>query len=467
MKALSRCLTLGIALAVSSPFTQADTLADIFELAVQNDATLKAAEATYRANLETANIARAALLPQITATASRSESDTDSEGFSRTTLTSTSSNLDTTTKSWDATLNQTLFDLSAWYTFRSGKQTSAQAEAQFAADQQNLIVRVAEAYFNVLRALDNLSASKAEERATQRQLEQTQQRFDVGLIAITDVHEAQAAFDLAVVQRLTDEGALGTAYEALSVLTGQTHANLHLLSEEYPVINPEPLSREEWVEFALANNYSLKAALLKAEAALETARAKKMGHAPTLTAQIRYSDDDTDGDFSDLNSNAQFPLDSTSDGTTWSVNLKVPIFAGGATSAQRRQAYEQFNNARQTEINTRRTVVQQTRSLHLNVTTDVQRVKARSQAIVSSRSALEATQAGYEVGTRNVVDVLQAQRTLFAALRDYANSRYDYVVNLLKLKQQAGTLTPDAIYQLNQWLVTPDAPTATDFDSAS
>lgn len=468
MKVLSHystVLTLAISSSLFTQYSLGDTLADIFELALENDPTLKAAEATYRANLETEKITRSALLPQINATYSYSETDTDSSGSSRTGnfISTTDSNTDIETDSWGASLSQTLFDLSAWYTFRGGKETTRQAEAQLAADQQDLIVRVAEAYFNVLRALDNLEASKAEERATQRQLEQTQQRFDVGLIAITDVHEAQAASDLAVVQRLTDEGALGTAYEALTVLTGKSHSNLHLLNEDYPVINPEPMSRDQWVQFALENNYSLKAALYRAESALQQARSRKMGHAPTVTAQVAYSDDDTNGDYTDFINDNQFPLDSESDGTTWSINFNLPIYSGGGVSAQRRQAYEQFNAARQDEINTRRSVVQQTRTEHLNVITDVQRVKARSQSIISSRSALEATQAGYEVGTRNVVDVLQAQRVLFAALRDYANSRYDYILDLLQLKRQAGNLTPQDIYNLNKWLVPPDAPKASNF----
>jgi outer membrane protein len=458
---ISRVIVLA-ALSTSSSALWADTLSDIYELALKNDATLKAAEATYRANIETENQGLSSLLPQITATASHSEFDRDTEGFNSNTLQSTLSNRDTETDGWSATLNQTLFDLSKWYTFKGGKESTKEAKAQLAADQQSLIVRVAEAYFDVLAEVENLKASKAESRANKRQLEQTQQRFDVGLIAITDVHEARAAYDLSVVQVLTDIGNLGTAYEALTVLTGQTHDNLWLLNSDYPVINPEPMARDEWVQFALENNFSLKAAGYGSEIALQNAKSKKMDHAPTLDASITYSDNDTTGNTTNLLNGNVTALDSITDGTNWSINLNVPIYSGGQVSSRRRQAYEQYNATFQNEINTRRTVIQDTRSLHLTVVTDVQRVKAREKAIISTQSAVDANQAGYEVGTRNVVDVLQAQRALFASIRDHATTRFNYVVNILKLKEQAGTLSPQDIVDLNKWLVAAKAPTAND-----
>ena len=450
----------------ASQLSFADTLADIYELALKNDATLKTAEATYRANIESENQAFSALLPQINAYASHSESDIDSDGsssFGGTVIPTSSTNRDAETDSWSISLNQNLFDLPVWFSFQQGKELTKQAEAQLAFDQQDLIVRVAEAYFNVLRSIDNLEAAKAEERATKRQLEQTQQRFDVGLIAITDVHEARAVYDSTVVQRLTDEGNLGTSYESLMVLTGQPHANLWLLSKDFPVADPDPISRDEWVQFALKNNNALKASIFAMQAAQENASSKKMGHAPTLTASIAYSDTDTEGDLEDLTTSTSNPFDSQSDGTTWSIDFKLPIFSGGRVSAQRRQAYEQYNAAMENKIQTQRTVIRNARAQHITVVTDVQRVKARQQAIVSTSSALDATQAGYEVGTRNIVDVLQAQRALYSSIRDYANSRYDYVINMLKLKRAAGTLTPQDIYAINQWMVEPGAPTANQY----
>jgi len=436
----------------------ADSLSSIYELALQNDASLKAAEATYRANIETENSSRAALLPQISANAYYSDTSSDSDAvrlIGPTSLpTSTSSEFDG--DGYGLSLSQTLFDLSAWFRFQSGKETSKQAKAEFASAQQELIIRVTQAYFNVLTARETLEATRAEERAVKRQLEQTQQRFDVGLIAITDVHEARAVYDSTVARRLGDEATVGTALEALTVLTGQTHNSLAQLRDDFPVTEPSPSDRSEWVQFALDNNFDLKAALYAAQAAQQNAKSRKADHLPTLTGRLSYNEDTSDGS-NDILISGQAPFSSPIDDTTETeqirIELSVPLFSGGNVSAARRQAYQQYNATLQQSIFRQRQVVQQVRSLHLTVSTDVQRIKARKQGIVSAESALDATKAGYEVGTRNIVDVLQAQRSLFAAIRDYANARFEYVQNMLKLKQQAGTLSPDDIYNLEKWLI--------------
>ena len=177
---------------------------------------------------------------------------------------------------------------------------------------------------------------------------------------------------------------------------------------------------------------------------------------PTITGSMSYYDNISDSDFTgtDINSNQPFtsPSENEQDGHTIGVQLNVPIFTGGLVSAERRQAYQQFIQASENYTNTQRNTVQQARSQHLQVITNTARTKARNQAITSAKSALEATQAGYEAGTRNIVDVLIAQRTLFQAKRDYANARYDYIGSLLRLKEVAGQLSPDDIYQLNAWL---------------
>ncbi len=452
MKPILRPIIASFIIFTGSTFSYGETLSEIYELAIKNDATLKAAEATYRSNLEFEKQALSTILPQINATASYGEQDEDKIGFNSETLLSTETTRESDQTIYSISLTQNIFNLSAWFGFKQGKETTLQAKAQLASDQQSLIVRVAEAYFDVLSARDNLEASKAEERATKRQLEQTQQRFDVGLIAITDVHEARAVFDNTVVQRLTDEGNLGTAYESIQVLTGREHANFWQLNEDFPVVDPDPMSRSEWVDFALKNNYSLKASLHAMEAAHQNAKARKMQHAPTVTGSYQYSDNETNTDLTNVPDGV---LDSESDGASWRVELRVPLFSGGMVSSQRRQAYEQYNTALQNNILTQRNVVNGTRASHIIVVTDVQRVKARSQAIVSTTSALDATQAGYEVGTRNIVDVLQAQRSLYNSIRDYANSRYGYVINMLTLKQRAGILSPQDIYDINKWMVAP------------
>jgi outer membrane protein len=446
---------------------QADTLREIYELALENDAQLKAAEATYNANLEVERVGLSALLPQVNGNYRYTDSDTDTDAESVEFSTGSpvpidvSTNLDIDNKGYEVALQQALFDLPAWFNFREGAQRSKEAEATFAADQQDLIVRVVETYLGVLRAQDNLEASQARERAFKRQLEQTQQRFEVGLIAITDVHEAQAGYDLARVERITDENDLNVATERLSVLTGRYHDNLYVLRSDFNIKPPVPAERADWVDFALEHNYRLSAAKYAEEAARNNSREFAAQHLPTVTGSASYSDFETRGDRTE-NPPSVFNLspDQDQDRTVYEVRVDVPLFSGGRVSAQRRQAAQQFIATRENRINLMRNTVTDTRSLHMTVINDVARVNARRLSIVSSQSALDATTAGYEVGTRNVVDVLNAQNTLFEAKRDYANARYDYVNSLLRLKQQAGLLSPEDIYRLDSELVAPAAPTA-------
>lgn len=457
-------LAIGLLLLSATP--HADNLQEIYELALQNDPVLKAAEATYRAGREARNLGLSPLLPQVGAQVEIGRDDT--KQVSKRVFPIAGSNMqsnsnyrvDQDDENYYLTVSQKLFDLPAWFGFKQGKALTRQAEAQFAADQQDLIMRTVEAYMLVLRAIDNLKSSRAEEAAFQRQLEQTQQRFDVGLIAITDVHEARAAYDLAVVNRLTDEGNLGIAYEGLSVLTGRDHANLWLLSDAFPVVQPEPRERERWVDLAVNGNFSLKAASYATQAAQDASQGSRAAHLPTLNGQFTMLDTHSDAHNKDRLLNSRFPTAADVEGNSLTITLQMPLYSGGGISAQRRQSYETFLATSETQNSVLRNTVQLARSLHLAVNTDVERVKARQQAIVSAQSALDATTAGYEVGTRNIVDVLNAQQLLSRAIRDYANSRYDYVVNLLRLRQQAGMLSPADVEALNKWLVEPGAATA-------
>ncbi|MEP5566232.1 MAG: TolC family outer membrane protein [Halioglobus sp.] len=459
---------LALTLSLGSFATRADSLLDIYELALENDAQLKSEEATYLANRERENLGLSALLPQIGADYSRSgsDSDTDSESLQfdesdNLVTIDTTTNNDTISEGFSVSLNQALFDLPAWFSFQSGKELTKQAEATFAGNQQNLIVRVVEAYLAVLRAQDNLEASKAQERAFERQLEQTQQRFEVGLIAITDVYEAQAAYDLSQVNRIVDENNVAVALEQLSVLTGQKHSNLSILKEDFEIKPPEPSDRASWVDFAMENNFALKAAKYGEEASRQNSKANALEHAFRVSGNYSYSDNETDGS-RDITPDTGFntsPFNST-DGDRWEVRVDLPLYSGGAISANRRKSAQEFNAARENRINLSRNTVTATRSLHMTVISDVSRVKARKQSIVSSKSALDATQAGYEVGTRNVVDVLNAQNTLFSSQRDYANSRYDYILDLLRLKEQAGLLSPDDVINLDSYMIVPAPPSA-------
>tara|TARA_R110001592_G_scaffold363352_2_gene684797 strand:- start:64348 stop:65766 length:1419 start_codon:yes stop_codon:yes gene_type:complete len=437
----------------------ANTLTGIYELALQNDPQLRAARAEFLAGTETQNISRARLLPQINAVGQYSEDEyegSSTQVLGQGAIFGRKGQTDSDAKNYSITLSQPIFDLPAWFSFQQGKELSQQAKLQFSADQQSLILRSADSYFEVLRTRENMETALAEEKAIKRQLEQTRERFEVGLLPITDVHEARAAYDNATVNTLEAKGALDIAFEGITVLTGQPHNELAGLMPEFPVTNPEPLNREEWVQFALQNNFSLQAARHARDAADENAKSKKYEYMPKLTGSMSYYDNRSSGDFrgTDVDSDQFFtsPSKTDQDGQSIGLELSIPIFTGGLVSAEKRQAFQQFIQLKENHISARRNTVQQARSQHLQVLTNRARVNARNQAITSAKSALEATQAGYEAGTRNIVDVLIAQRGLYQATRDYANARYDYIGSLLRLKEVAGQLSPDDIHQLNAWL---------------
>ena len=353
--------------------------------------------------------------------------------------------IDSETTAYNATLSQAIFDMPSWYNFQGAKKLSQSARAQFAADQQSLIIRVSQAYFTVLRAYDNLQTRNAEELAIQRQLEQTGERFEVGLLPVTDVHEAQAAFDDAAVNRLEARSAVNIAFEGLQVLTGQDHQVLAGLKDNFTASAPVPETNEDWVDLALANNFQLKVAELGKDAAYNQAKAAAAVRLPKISGRASYYDSDAEG------TNLGNPFESLQDGHQYVISISMPIWGGGV-DAQRRQAKQRSIQSAESYTAAKRNTVQSARSKHQSVITNAARVKARRQAITSADSALSATQAGYEVGTRNIVDVLVAQRTLYRAKRNYANARYDYILSMMALKEVAGQLSPEDIASLNAWL---------------
>jgi outer membrane protein len=437
------------------------TLAGIYELAIDNDLTIAEARAQFRVGDEERRLGRAGLLPQVQAGYGYRETDRESRGsFSAGgTLFPNATDTDADTDAWDVSLSQPLFDLPAWFRFRQGVQLSKQAEASFSLAQQDLVLRVVTAYFEVLRASANLTASRAQESALEAQLDQVRQRFDVGMVAITDVHEAKAAYDLAVALRITDEGQLGISREQLSVLTGRGHGDLWVLDDEFPVVDPEPASGEDWVAFAQRNNFDIQVAMHARDAAQRGARAAASEHLPKLDLALTYADTSTDVVQKNLVNGDRSTFPNDEEQTVIALNLTVPVFTGGFVSASRRQAAAVYDTRIAGYEGTVRLVTQETRGLHIRVMSDVARSRARAQAVTSTRSALEAAEVGYNVGTRNVVDVLDAQRDFFSAVRDYENSIIDYVQDLARLKRLAGTLSPDDVYELNRWLEKPPDPT--------
>ncbi len=437
---MKKLLTLSVAILASS-LTNAADLSTIYQQAASNDAEIAAARATREASGYGVGAARGALLPN--ANLSYSINNIDVEN-SEITSPGASKDKDYTQETFEVSASQTLFNLNSWYTYQAASAGDDAAARQLQLAEQQLLTRTAKAYFDVLRAQDNLSAAQAEEKAVKRSLEQTKQRFDVGLIAITDVHEAQAGYDLSYVNLLGQEASLDISYEALEQLTGQRFDNVSPLRAEVAMEMPEPVTVDAWVESGLAKYAGLRLAEANKNSVRLQRNATRSNHLPKVDLVARY----TEG------SQPFFNNDSVYNQTTKviGVQVSVPLLAGGSLYSQSKQAAKQYATAEYNLESERRSTKQNIRSLFRKVKTDVLNIKARKQAIVSAESALEATQTGYKVGTRNIVEVLNAQRNLFQAQRDYANARYDYIANLLNLKFYAGTLNENDITVLNGWL---------------
>jgi len=413
-------------------------LLDNYLLAQDNDPQLKAADATRLAQGETKDQSIALLLPNISlvANADKISSETKSNfAFNP------SRDEDFHSDGYSLTLIQPVYHHDHWVGLRQADATVGQAEADYGVAKQDLMIRLSSAYFTLLAAQDNLDFARAEKEATARQLEQAKQRFEVGLIAITDVHEAQAQYDLTVAQEISADNLLANSREALQEITGQYEQAPALLRAEIPLLSPDPIDIEQWVGKATEQNLGLKSAQFASSIANEEINRQRSGHYPVLdiVASKTHSD-----------SNSAFGSERDSDQV--SLQLNVPIFAGGAVNSRTREAAYRADAAKQVLLQTRRSVMRQTRSAYLGVVAEVSRVKALNQAVISSAKAYEATQAGFEVGTRTIVDVLLSQRELFRAKRDYARSRYDYILNTLLLKQAAGSLALPDIEAINTWL---------------
>lgn len=431
-----KTLCVGIIAAIS-PLTQAATLEEIYNLAVENDPQLGAAEAAFLSRNEVVTQSRAGILPTV---AIRGQTTDNRRILPDSPTVPTARYND---HGWQAVLNQPIFRLDSWYRFSQSKNIQSEARANFAAEQQALLVRVAESYFAILEAQAALTSSNAERDAVQRQLEQVQQRFDVGLVAITDVLESQAAYDTSTVTVIEAEGAQSTSFEPLARLTGQQFASVNGLQEEFPIKYPEPQDEDAWVETALTNNYSLSAARERLRSAEKGLKLAKTGHLPTVDAQVSWNHQ-VAGSI-DL-------IGAKVDQRVVALNVNVPLYQGGATRSRVKQAGFDLEAAQQNVDLIRRQVAENTRSLYTAISTDVARVRATLRGIESAQSALDATETGYEVGTRNIVDVLNAQRNLYLSQFRYASARYRYVLDTLRLKQVVGTLSPEDIYDLNRFI---------------
>jgi len=442
------------------PLASKTDLVSVYQQAVNNNADLAAARAQFRARQEVVPQSRAGLLPNLSAGAELSDTETDVD----TSMGSTS--LSRSGTAYQATLSQPIFRADRWFQLKAAEAVSEQAAIEYSIAEQDLILQSAQAYFAVLRAQDNLAAVKAEEAAFKRQLDQANERFEVGLSDKTDVLEAQAGFDTARANRSIAQRQVEDAFQALFTLTNREYVALEGIRHTLPVLAPVPNEAKAWVDTATRQNLNLLAVNYAVTAAEETLRQRRSGHAPTLDAVASYRKGDNDAlGFSNTQSIPGFDMPRyTGDVEQRSIGLQlnIPLYSGGLTTSQSREAYYQLSQSEQQRESLRRQVVEATRNLHRAVNTDIEQVQARRQSIISNQSALEATEIGYQVGTRNIVDVLDTQRRLYAAVRDYNNARYDYILDNLRLKQAAGTLNPDDLQQLAAYLK-PDYNPDTDF----
>jgi len=415
---------------------QATSLLEVYQQALQSDPRIHEAEARRLAALEAEPQARGLMLPQVNfsgdwtniqASGPGNFSDPDNPGG---TLPGTS-DTDIDDTNWNVSLRQTVFRWDQIVGLRQADKIVAKAEANREFAQQDLVVRVGQRYFDVLAAEDRLTSTHANRQAIARQLEQAKQRFEVGLIAITDVQESQAAHDQAVADEIAAKRVLATAREFLREITGQHVGTLSAPGDEFPMRAPNPAS--------------------------EAVSYRRNGHYPTIDLVARTGSRERDGGGTarldrDPNTPIPFSSFSESDSDTIGIEITVPLFSGGRTSSRVREAVYLHRAAREQLQRVTRETERSIRDSYLGVLSEMSRVEALKQAVASSQTALEATQAGFEVGTRTIVDVLDSQFALYRSITLFYQSRYDYLMNVLRLKQAAGNLQIQDLEEIDQWL---------------
>ncbi len=418
-------------------------LVQTYELGLQNDPQLQVMRAERDSVRESRPQALAQLRPTLSvsgdANRTYSKVKPSTSGMAYTTYSTGKSISDKTVFSLN--LNQPLYRKDYWIQLQQSDNQIAQAEANYETERQSLIMRIAQAYFDVLSAQDTLGFSHAEKKAILRQLEQAQQQFDVGLIAITSVHEAQAAYDKARADEIQAENELDDAWEALHEIIGDSEKRLARLTADLPLSRPVPDSIDQWSEIALQQNPKLVALRSATAVARQNIELQRAGHYPTLAIVGSHTI-----------SRSSAARASDSDTSSIGLQLNVPLYLGGGTTSRTRQARFDFEKAQQNLDRERRAVKRQVRDAYRGVVSSISRVEALKATTISAKSALEATEAGQEVGTRTMVDVLTEQRNLYRARRDYSFVRYDYILNGLRLKQAAGSLSRADLENITPWL---------------
>lgn len=436
------CLLIQLLFLAGSPLARADDLLSVFQLAEQSDPQFQAAIATHSAALEVVPQSLAALLPDL----SLSGDVSWNRFHDRRPQAGEPENSHSTNEVYSARLRQSVYHRDRFIRLAQADSRVAQADAELVAAQQELILRTATRYFLVLGALDNLEFVNADRNAVARTLEQAEQRFEVGLTAITDVYEAQARYDVALSEKIRTEKLLDDTREALRELTGEIPGDLEILKPVIPLLSPVPADTEQWVSTATEQNPLLLARQAATEAARQEIQVQRSGHYPSMDLVADYTRKDV-----------QFGGVVPQERNDSSIGIEVimPLYQGGMVSSQTRQARDLFTQAQEEQEKQRREVERQARDSYRGVLAEISNVKALKQAVLSSAKALEASEAGFEVGTRTIVDVLDSQRGLLRARRDHARSRYDYLLDTLSLKRAAGILEADDLERINEMMETP------------
>jgi outer membrane protein len=470
---MNRAAKLAVLLVVASGVAEAKDLVEVYDDALHNDPVIRQADANRLASRESRPQALSALLPQLNATAAGTRdhsSGFQSQLFQVSSPTSTNPNatqlvvtrtadeIDNTIQQWGLNLRQNIFSWSNWMTLKAANSQVAEAEATYQAAEQQLILRVSQAYFAVLTADDTLEADQAALEAIARQLDQANKRFEVGLIAITDVEDAKAARDSAAAAVIADKRTLATAEYQLQEITGQKYDRLAKPGSDMPLLSPEPASEERWVNTSLEQNPTLVSSRLAADVARDNVRVAQGGHFPTLDLVAGRSYDYTSSDQT-FDGQRFSNVDSKINDRQIGLQFTLPIFSGGLVSSKARQAQYLWIAAKEGVVQTSRATERQARDAYLGVISGIARVQSLRQALESNQTALKATEAGYEVGTRTSVDVLTSRKNLVQAQTNYAVARYDYIVSVLQLRLAAGTLDRNELNQINTWLTT-SAPTS-------
>ncbi len=441
MRNRKRLLAGLIAVAISQSALAADLL-ETFRAAQANDPVFAAARATLQAGQEKLPQGRSLLLPSISVSANSTFNDQNVRYLGPTAF--PAGNQRYNSNGYSVNLTQPLFRMQNWTAYTEAELQVAQAEAQFKLAEQDLILRVAQAYFDVLIAQDSVQLAEAQKTAITEQLEQAKRNFEVGSATITDTHEAQARYDLTVAQEIAAQNDLEIRRRALQQLINEMPKDIRHLGKEFKLESPQPADMEQWVNDAQLNNPQLAVAKAAAEIAEKEVTRNRGGHLPTVDLVASYAKSNANG--------SNFGVGSEVTGKSVGVQLNMPLYQGGAVSSRAREAEANRERAKEELENARRTVATQTRQAYLGVVSGIARVKALQQALTSSESVLEASKLGQEVGVRTNLDVLNAQQQVYATRRDLYQAEYNYLVSQLRLKAASGSLGEEDLARVNRAL---------------